>query len=73
MIAFGLYLIAVLFGAAGLLGHAPLLPRLARSALAWRTRRGSRGSRVLRAVPGPSSARTAPSWARTDHNRQEAA
>lgn len=74
MIAFGLYLIAVLCGAAGLCGHAPLLPRLVGSALAWRSRRGSRGSRVIPVPLSPARARTGPSWARADHHdRQEAA
>lgn len=66
MIAFALYVVVVLSGSAGILGHTPLLPRLARSALAWRANRAQRGSRVAPTPLRPPHAHTAPSWARTD-------
>jgi len=74
--AFALYLIAVLFGAAGLCGHTPVLTRLARQAYAWRVHRASRDSRVTTTPPGPPRRRTrpTPSWAHTEpHDYQEAA
>lgn len=67
MIAFALYLTAVLFGAAGLCGHTPVLTRLARHAYRPWTSRGSRGSRVAPIPLRPARARTTPSWARTGH------
>ena len=60
MAAFALYLIAVLFGAAGLCGHTPVLTRLARQAYAWLTRRASRDSRITAVAPSPPTARTEP-------------
>jgi hypothetical protein len=63
MIAFGLYLTAVLCGTSGLLGHAPLLPRLARRAYRRLT---NTPSRVTPNPPDPADGHVQPrpSWSR---------
>lgn len=66
MADFALYVFVVLCGSAGLLGHTPILPRLACSALAWRANRGPRGSRVAPTPLRPTESRTRPSWAQPD-------
>lgn len=66
MISLALYLFVVLSGSAGMLGHAPLVPRLARWLAARRSRRAFRDSRDTGTPPKPAERRTAPrapSWA----------
>lgn len=67
MAVFALYVFVVLTGSAGLCGHAPLVPRACRWALAWRPHRAFRASRAATTPlrPPQRPPRPAPSWADT--------
>lgn len=53
----GLYVFIVATWTTGLLGHTPVLGSLARSVLAWASRRSTRGRRQAPVRPAPSWAR----------------
>jgi hypothetical protein len=75
VIALALYLVVVLCGSAGLLGHTPLLSRLTGQVLAWRARKAACDTRTVGPAPGPPQRRPrpVPSWAYTEPRQYDEA